>query len=161
MSQSQLARAIGVSQATIQKIEAGETMQSRYLAQIWAHLQLPLSELDDVFAGLTAPNPDPSAVSSAFDPNSNNEIKRFTVADFVEFARLSMAQTQQPFELLDFTIGEATSPRRREGVMVRLIRPDRTMVHVGMSREQARRLAQALADAAARDQTATSPKDPT
>ncbi len=46
LSQADLAQAVGVSQATIEKIENGRTMRSRYLPRIAARLGIPLTELD-------------------------------------------------------------------------------------------------------------------
>jgi transcriptional regulator with XRE-family HTH domain len=45
LSQAQLASALGISQATIQKIEVGHSSRSRHLQQIWAYLDLPREEL--------------------------------------------------------------------------------------------------------------------
>src|SRR5215470_5293591 len=50
MSQSDLARAVGISQATLHKIEAGQTVRSRYLPNIAARLGIPLTDLDPSLA---------------------------------------------------------------------------------------------------------------
>jgi transcriptional regulator with XRE-family HTH domain len=46
LSQADLAQAVGVSQATVDKIESGKTVRSRYLPRIAARLGIPLTELD-------------------------------------------------------------------------------------------------------------------
>jgi phage repressor protein C with HTH and peptisase S24 domain len=46
LSQADLGRQVGVSQATIDKIESGHTARSRYLPMIAVKLGLPLEELD-------------------------------------------------------------------------------------------------------------------
>ena len=46
LSQAELGKAVGVSQATIDKIESGRTMLSRFLPRIAARLGIPLKELD-------------------------------------------------------------------------------------------------------------------
>lgn len=46
MSQSDLAKRVGISQPAIKKIEAGETTKSKYLPRIAQELDLPLSKLD-------------------------------------------------------------------------------------------------------------------
>lgn len=50
MSQLMLARAVGVSQATIQKIESGEISGSKFLPDIFAKLELPLVMLNPIYA---------------------------------------------------------------------------------------------------------------
>src|SRR6201987_5755895 len=54
LSQTDLGRQVGVSQATIDKIEAGHTARSRYLPLIAVKLGLPLEEIDPGLAGLSA-----------------------------------------------------------------------------------------------------------
>ena len=49
LSQTKLAKAVGVSQATIQKIEIGEITSSKFTPTIWATLDLPLGELNPIF----------------------------------------------------------------------------------------------------------------
>lgn len=54
LSQADLGRQVGVSQATIDKIEAGHTARSRYLPLIAVKLGLPLEEIDPGLAALSA-----------------------------------------------------------------------------------------------------------
>ncbi len=54
LSQADLGRQVGVSQATIDKIEAGHTARSRYLPMIAVKLGLPLEELDPGLVALSA-----------------------------------------------------------------------------------------------------------
>jgi len=54
LSQADLGRQVGVSQATIDKIEAGHTARSRYLPMIAVKLGLPLEEIDPGLAALNA-----------------------------------------------------------------------------------------------------------
>jgi phage repressor protein C with HTH and peptisase S24 domain len=54
LSQADLGEQVGVSQATIDKIEAGHTARSRYLALIAVKLGLPLEEIDPGLAALSA-----------------------------------------------------------------------------------------------------------
>jgi phage repressor protein C with HTH and peptisase S24 domain len=54
LSQAELGEQVGVSQATIDKIEAGHTARSRYLALIAVKLGLPLEEIDPGLAALSA-----------------------------------------------------------------------------------------------------------
>jgi len=54
LSQADLGRQVGVSQATIDKIEAGHTARSRYLPLIAVKLGLPLEEIDPGLAALNA-----------------------------------------------------------------------------------------------------------
>src|ERR1700746_537074 len=53
-SHADLGRQVGVSQATIDKIEAGHTARSRYLPLIAVKLGLPLEEIDPGLAALSA-----------------------------------------------------------------------------------------------------------
>jgi transcriptional regulator with XRE-family HTH domain len=62
LSQADLAHAVGVSQATVDKIESGKTLRSRYLPRIAARLGIPLTELD------------PDLESHAFAPAEYAEI---------------------------------------------------------------------------------------
>jgi DNA-binding XRE family transcriptional regulator len=55
LSQADLGRQVGVSQATIDKIEAGHTARSRYLPLIAVKLGLALEDLDPALAGLGGP----------------------------------------------------------------------------------------------------------
>lgn len=55
MSQADLGRKVGCSQATILKIEAGETVRSKYLALIAVELDIPLGEVDPAYAALEKP----------------------------------------------------------------------------------------------------------
>ena len=54
LSQADLGRQVGVSQATIDKIEAGHTARSRYLPLIAVKLGLPLEEIDPGLQALSA-----------------------------------------------------------------------------------------------------------
>ena len=54
LSQADLGRQVGVSQATIDKIEAGHTARSRYLPLLAVKLGLPLEEIDPGLAALSA-----------------------------------------------------------------------------------------------------------
>jgi transcriptional regulator with XRE-family HTH domain len=49
LSQAQLAKLCNVTQATVQKIETGRSINSRFLPKIWAGLGLPLEELDPAY----------------------------------------------------------------------------------------------------------------
>jgi transcriptional regulator with XRE-family HTH domain len=50
-SQERLARASGVSQTTIDKIEKGHTLRSRYLMDIAVALGVPISTIDEAYKG--------------------------------------------------------------------------------------------------------------
>jgi len=58
LSQSALARRVGVSQATIAKIEGGQTVQSKHLPQIARALGISLGELDPDLQSLGAFRPE-------------------------------------------------------------------------------------------------------
>jgi transcriptional regulator with XRE-family HTH domain len=53
LSQAELAQRLGVTQATIQKIETSRSTNSRYLAKVVAGVGLPLEELDPVFKSVS------------------------------------------------------------------------------------------------------------
>ena len=67
LSQADLGRQVGVSQATIDKIEAGHTARSRYLPLIAVKLGLPLEEIDPGLAALSAASP--GSISSSGSPS--------------------------------------------------------------------------------------------
>lgn len=67
LSQADLGRAVGISQAAVEKIESGKTRRSRFLPQLLAHLGLPQALL---FEG--APQADEPAQGSV--PNAGPRI---------------------------------------------------------------------------------------
>lgn len=64
MSQADLGRLVGVSQATIDKIESGTTKQSKFLVQVARALKLPFEDVF-TFDVVAAPDPPPNP----FGPN--------------------------------------------------------------------------------------------
>jgi len=59
LSQADLAKRIGVSQAAVNSIESGNTKKSRYLARIAQELQIPLHDLDPDIDPTAPPTPRP------------------------------------------------------------------------------------------------------
>ena len=55
LSQADLGREVGCSQATIEKIEKGETVRSKFLSLLAVRLDLPLGEIDPGYAAIEKP----------------------------------------------------------------------------------------------------------
>jgi transcriptional regulator with XRE-family HTH domain len=132
MSQVALARIVGISQTTLQKIESGETVWSRFMPQIWAAVGLPLSELNPIFAeGMPAAAPAPAESSYR--------------AEFAELLRLLMAK-EANFKATDIAFSRLS---RRDnspaGVLMTVFKPDGSTVQITMDLALARAAARELA----------------
>jgi transcriptional regulator with XRE-family HTH domain len=86
LSQAELGRAVGVSQATIDKIESGKTTLSRFLPRIAARLGIPQRDLDPLIGaqrheglrepGATADDDRPPAPDARFEAERGRQDER-------------------------------------------------------------------------------------
>jgi transcriptional regulator with XRE-family HTH domain len=130
MSQAELARTVGVSQASIQKIESGETENSRYIPKLWARLGLPLRELDPIFP----------EQERDFNPERTPTIRMLAL----ELLRLSM-ENQDITHAKDALLAVGEHDGAPRAIAIHFIRSDLSVHVVTMTLEVARALSDRLA----------------
>lgn len=98
MSQASLAKAAGVSQQSISRIESGTDLTSKHLPKIARALGVPLHELDESFSGVAAGAPQEDATGRL-------------VRLFADALSLPAAAQEQIADLIETRIQSASKSR--------------------------------------------------
>jgi transcriptional regulator with XRE-family HTH domain len=91
-SQKDVGKACGLSQNSVMKIERGRTENSRFIAAIWTHLGLDLTELSDIYQQQR-----PLSRRSARDPHTGFATVEVTVPrEIMELVQISYETVKLP-----------------------------------------------------------------
>lgn len=98
MSQMALAKAAGVSQPVIVKLENGEQSSTKKLAELARALSVRVSDLDPAYGepGFTPRPPMPAAPTPSYQPMPNKEMRE--LAHALWFANLARGKSDEEIE---------------------------------------------------------------
>jgi DNA-binding XRE family transcriptional regulator len=133
MSQLMLAKAVGISQTTVQKIDTGESASSRFMPIIWAKLKLPLNELNPIFG-----NDDTSTQDVPNQPNSfDSQDQGYSGGQVVELLRVAMAR-ETHIKAVDVAFSRTVERDGGQvGVTMTVFRTDGTTLQIFLGARQA------------------------